>query len=165
MRITFLSGLNGVISLALSLVLTISLHFSKIWTFVVRSKVHHNFGIVTCHFLFILFDTTLDDDIHVLVSISLSIYNLSSLILLKSWVIKYLPTLLYINTWLPLLRIIKNLLKQSILSNLSIFLLPGGRLYSSLIALMFSSDCIYILLRISLTDGISIGGLSFNLLS
>jgi hypothetical protein len=64
-----------------------------------------------------------------------------------------------------LFRMMKNLLKQSIFYNLSILRFPEGSLYSSLIAWMFSKDWISILLRISLTEGISMGGFSFKRLS
>jgi len=148
-----------------TLIFTVTLYFSEVGTFIMWGKVDSNFSIVAGGFLLVLFNTTFDDNIHVFISISLFINNLSSFILLKNRVIKYFPTFLCIYTNLPLLRMMKNLLKQSIFSNLSVFLLPGGRLYYSLIACMFSSDWIYILFRISLTEVISIGGFSFNLLS
>ena len=142
------------ISFTFSLILTITLHLSEIWTLIMWSEVYYYFSIVARHFLLVLFDTAFDYHIHIFICIPLLVYDLSSLILLKSRIIKYFPTLLYIYNWLPLLRMIKNLLKQSICSNLSIFLFPGGKLYYSFIAFIFYSDWIYILLRMSLTEGI-----------
>ena len=153
------------ISLPFCLILTIPLHLSKIGALIVRGEVDNNFGIIARRFFLVLFDTTFDYHIHVFISIPLLINNLSSLVLLKHRIIKYFPTLLCINKELPLFRMIKNLLKHSIFSNLSIFLLPGGKLYYSFIAFMFYKDWIYILFRISLTEGIYMGGFYFNLFS
>ena len=159
---TFLGGLDSVVPFAFLLVLTVALDFSKVGPFVVRSEVYCQFGVVTGCFLLVLLHAPLYYHIHVFVSISLLVDLLASLELLECWVIEDFPAFFWVRQQVPLFRMIKNLLKQSIFYNLSIFLFPEGSLYSSLIALMFSKDCISILLRISLTEGISMGGFSFK---
>ena len=153
------------VSFSLLLVLCIALHFSEIGALIVRCEVDHNFLIVAGQFLFILFDAALDDDIHVVVSLSFGVNLCACLKFLEGRVLKYLPSLFCVTNGVPLLRMMKNLLKLSIFSRRSMFLLLGDNLYSSRMALMFSRDCISMLLRMSLTEGMSIGGLSLSFLS
>lgn len=153
------------VSFSLFLIFCVALYLSEIGTLIVRSKIDHNLLVVAGQFLLILLDAALDDDIHIVISLSLRVNLCACLKLFKSGVLKNLPTLFCMTSEVPLLRMMKNLLKLSIFSRRSMFLLPGGSLYSSRMALMFSRDCISMLLRMSLTDGMSIGGLSFSFLS
>lgn len=153
------------VSFSLLLVFGVPLHFSKIGAFIVRSEVDHDLLIIAGKFLLVLLDAALDDDIHVIVSFPFRVNLGACLKFLKGGVLEDLPSLFCITNGVPLLRMMKNLLKLSIFSRRSMFLLPGGNLYSSLMALMFSRDCISMLFRMSLTEGISMGGLSFNFLS
>lgn len=120
------------------LIFTVALHLSKVGSLIVRSKVDHYFFIVAGHFTFELLDAAFDNDIHELIRISLLIDSGSWLKFLELAVIKYFPSFLCIDQGLHLFRIMKNLLKFSIRSNLSIFRFPGGNLNSYRMALMFS---------------------------
>jgi len=153
------------VSFAFSLIFTVCLNLSKIGPFIMGGEIDHQSFVVTCQLLLILFDASFDDDIHEFISISFLIYFLTCFELLKGWVVKYFPSLFYINMGIPLLRMRKNLLKHNIFSSLSMFLFPGASLYSYLMVLIFSKDWISILFRMSETDGISIGGFSLSLFS
>lgn len=151
---TFLSCLNRMISLSFCLILCISLHFSKIWTFIMWSKINNNLFIITRKSLLILLYTSFNNNIHIIISIAFTVNLFTSLMFLKGTIIKYFPSFLYMIYLLPLFKMIKNLLKLSILYNLSILLFPGGLLNYSLMQLIFYNDCISIVFKISLIDGI-----------
>ena len=151
------------ISFSFHLILSISRNLTKIRSLVVRSKIDHDLFIITCHFFLILLYTPFDDHVHEIIRFSFFVYFISCLKFFEWWIVKYLPSFFYITDCIPLFRIRKNLLKQSILYSLSIFLFPDGSLNSSRIAWIFYRDWISMSLRISLTEGIDIGGLYFSL--
>ena len=151
------------ISFSFCLVLSVGCNLSKIGSLVMRGKINHNLFVITSQFLFILLHTSLNYYIHKLILLPLLVNLMPRLKFHKTRIIKYLPPLLYIFIEVPLFKMRKNLLKHNIFSNRSIFLFPDGNLYSSRIVLIFSKDCISISFKISLTEGISIGGFYFNL--
>ena len=73
---TFLCGLNGVISFSFGLVLSVSLDLSEVGPFVVGGEVDCYFLIVAGHLLLVLLHASFDDDVHVLVSLPLSLIHI-----------------------------------------------------------------------------------------
>ena len=136
------------ISFSFHLILSISRNLTKIRSLVMWCKIDHNFFIITCHFFFKLLYTTFDDHIHEIIWFSFFVYFITCLKFFEWWIVKYLPSFFYIIDCIPLFRIRKNLLKQSILYSLSIFLFPDGSLNSSRIAWIFYRDWISISFKI-----------------
>ena len=80
------------ISSSFGLILPIGLYLPEIRALVMRGKIDDYFLIITGCFLLILFDTSLDDDVHKLISISFLIDLDASLDLLKGGVLEYFPS-------------------------------------------------------------------------
>lgn len=84
------------ISSAFRLVFSVTLNFSKVRSLVMRGKVDYDLFIIAGQPLLVLLDTSFDDNIHVVISISLRVYLFAGLELLKRTVIEYLPFFLYV---------------------------------------------------------------------
>lgn len=159
---TFFCGFNGMITFSFFLVFDIALHFSEIGTLIMRSKVYHYLFVITRHFLLVLLYAPFHYHIHEVIYFSFSVDYCPSWVFLKRRIFEYFPPFLWIFGFIPLLRMTKNLLKASMLSKWSRFLLFGASLYYYRIASIFYSDWISIAFSILLTEGMSIGGFSFS---
>ena len=113
---------------------------AKMGTLIVGDKIDCYFIVVGCNFLFVLFDASFDDNIHVIFNLSflidfVALFDFKVLAL----VIDFIP-FFYVIAWVHLLRITKNLLKKSIKSIFYRFLFPAGLFNSFGRFFIFSKD-------------------------